>query len=162
MWAILLALLQGLVRSFFHGYLRIPTSAEALSMFVRGTPVAWHPAVGESQILFFLETNPGVLLSLAIKIISVCRMAGFNALRNSYRPLSSRTLADFFNRFYYYFKELLVDMFFYPTFLRYWKRRKRLRLVFATFAAVAFGNSYFHISPGTGSLFRSMGSGKRW
>ncbi len=83
---------------------------------------------------------------LGHKFIACCRMAGFNALRNSYRPLSSRTIAEFFNRFYYYFKELLVDFFFYPTFLRYWKQHKRLRIIFATFAAVAFGNSFFHLT----------------
>ena len=73
-------------------------------------------------------------------------MAGFNALRNTYRPLSSTTISEFFNRFYYYFKELLVDFFFYPTFLRYWKGHRRLRMVFATFAAVFFGNTLFHFT----------------
>ena len=73
-------------------------------------------------------------------------MAGFNALRNTYRPLSSTTIMEFFNRFYYYFKELLVDFFFYPAFLRYWKGHRRLRLVFATFAAAFFGNSFYHLT----------------
>ena len=143
-WSILLSVFQGVWTNFFHGYLRIPTSAQALAMSVRGTPVAWHLR-WESQILFFFQ----VTLSFAIlghRIISCCRMAGFNALRNSYRPLSSRTIAEFFNRFYYYFKELLVEFFFYPTFLRYWKGHKQLRMVFATFVAVAFGNSFYHLT----------------
>jgi hypothetical protein len=143
-WGILLSLLQTFWTYFFHGYLRIPTSAHALAMSAHGTPVAWHLR-WESQILFFLE----VTLNFAIigaRFISCCRMAGFNALRNSYRPLSSRTIAEFFNRFYYYFKELLVDFFFYPTFLRYWKGHKRLRMTLATFAAVTFGNGFYHIT----------------
>jgi hypothetical protein len=143
-WAILLSLFSAIWYRFFHGYLRIPTSAQALAMSVRGTPIAWRLR-WESQILFFFE----VTLDFAIfgnKFISVCRMAGFNALRNSYRPLSSRTIAEFFNRFYYYFKELLVDLFFYPTFLRYWKKHRRLRTIFATFVAVAFGNSFYHLT----------------
>jgi hypothetical protein len=65
-------------------------------------------------------------------------------LRNTYRPLSSRTVAEFFNRFYYYYKELLVDVFFYPTFLRYFKRNGKLRLVAAIFAAACFGNAFYH------------------
>jgi hypothetical protein len=143
-WAILLTLFSNFWYRFFHGYLRIPTSAQALAMSVHGTPVAWHLR-WESLILFFFE----VILSFSIlghRIIAVCRMAGFNALRNVYRPLSSTTIAEFFNRFYYYFKELLVDFFFYPTFLRYWKGHRRLRMVFATFASVAFGNSFFHLT----------------
>lgn len=143
-WAILLALLQSLFTRLFYGDLRIPTSAQSLAMSVHGTPAAWHVR-WESQILFFLA----VTLNFAVhghQIIAICRMAGFNALRNSYRPLSSTTIAEFFNRFYYYYKELLVDFFFYPTFLRYWKGHKRTRIIFATFAAVVFGNSFFHLT----------------
>jgi hypothetical protein len=143
-WAIMLAVFQNLWYRFFYGYLQIPTSAQALAMSVRGTPVAWHLR-WESQILFFFE----VTLSFAVmghRFISGCRMAGFNALRNSYRPLSSTSISEFFNRFYYYFKELLVDFFYFPVFLRYWKGHKRLRTVFATFAAIAFGNSFFHLT----------------
>jgi hypothetical protein len=143
-WAILLAVFSSLWNSFFHEYLRIPTSAHALAMSVRGTPVAWHLR-WESQLLAFFES----ILSISIlghRIIAVCRMAEFNALRNTYRPLSSTTIAEFFNRFYYYFKELLVDFFFYPAFLRYWKGNRRMRMVFATFAAAFFGNAFYHFT----------------
>jgi hypothetical protein len=143
-WAILLALLQSAWTIFFHGYLWIPTAADALAMSVRGMPVAWHLR-WESLILAFFE----LVLSISImghRIIASCRMAGFNALRNTYRPLSSTTIAEFFNRFYYYFKELLVDFFFYPAFLRYWKGHRRLRMVFATFAAAFFGNGFYHFT----------------
>lgn len=144
LWAILLALLQISWNRFFHGYLRIQTSAEALAMSVRGTPVAWHVR-WESQILAFFE----IILSFSIwghRSIACCRMAGFNAMRNTYRPLSSTTISEFFNRFYYYFKELLVDFFFYPAFLRYWKGHKRVRVIFATFAAAFFGNAFYHFT----------------
>jgi hypothetical protein len=143
-WAILLALVQILWDKLFHGYLRIPTSFEALALSVKGTPVSWHLRWA-SLILGFFE----LILSLSImghKIIAGCRMAGFNALRNTYRPLSSTTIAEFFNRFYFYFKELLVDLFFYPAFLRYWKGHKRLRMAFATFAAAFFGNGFYHFT----------------
>jgi hypothetical protein len=142
-WAILLAVLQGLWIRFFHGYLRIPTPDQALTMSVRGTPVAWHLRWA-CQLLAYFE----LIFTFSIfghRIIAVCRMAGFNALRNTYRPLSSTTIMEFFNRFYYYFKELLVDFFFYPSFLRYFKRHKRIRMIFATFAAAFFGNSLYHL-----------------
>jgi hypothetical protein len=143
-WAILLAALQGLWYKFFHGYLRIPMPDQALAMSVRGTPVAWHLRWA-CQILAYFE----LIFTFSIlghRIIACCRMAGFNALRNTYRPLSSTTIMEFFNRFYYYFKELLVDFFFYPAFLRYWKGHKRLRMIFATFAAAFFGNSFYHLT----------------
>src|SRR5208283_4270085 len=72
--------------------------------------------------------------------------AGFNALRNTYRPLSATSLIDFFNRFYYYFKELLVDFFFYPAFMRYWKKHRRFRTVFATASALILGDSFYHLT----------------
>jgi hypothetical protein len=143
-WTILLGLFQGLWNGFFHAYLQIPTAAQALALSVHGTPVAWH-LCWESEILAFFE----IILSFSIfghRFIACCRMAGFNALRNTYRPLSSTTIAEFFNRFYYYFKELLVDFFFYPTFLRFWKGHRRLRMVFATFAAAFFGNGFYHFT----------------
>ena len=143
-WAILLVFFQVYWFRFFHGYLRIPTADQALAMSVNGTPAAWHLR-WESLILGFFE----LILSISIlghRIIASCRMAGFNALRNTYRPLSSTTIAEFFNRFYYYFKELLVDLFFYPAFLRYWKGHRRMRMAFATFAAAFFGNAFFHFT----------------
>lgn len=76
--------------------------------------------------------------------IAIARFAGFNLPRFMYKPLSSRTLVDFWNRYHYYFKELLVDLFFFPTFLKYFKKHPRLRLIFATFMAAGVGNFLFH------------------
>ena len=84
------------------------------------------------------------LTVLGHTIVACCRMAGFAALRNTYRPFEARNVADFWNRYYYYFKELLVEFFYYPAFLRYFKRHPRLRRSFAVFASVFFGNIYFH------------------
>lgn len=143
-WALVLGLLQGIWMKFFHEHLGFPSAVQALIMSANGTPVPWH-VKWISQILFFFE----ITLQFAIvgnHFVAICRMFGFNALRNSYRPLSATTIAEFFNRFYYYFKELLVDLFFYPTFLRYWKGHRRLRMFFATFAAVVVGNSFYHLT----------------
>jgi len=141
-WAILLSLFFKYWNSFFHGYLMIQTLNDALAMSAKGTPLAWQTR-WEGLILTFFES----IFSMAIfthKLVACCRMAGYNALRSTYRPLSSRTIAEFFNRYAYYYKELLVDFFFYPAFLRYWKGHRRLRMVFATFAAACLGNAFFH------------------
>src|SRR5262249_49436305 len=77
-------------------------------------------------------------------IVATARLAGYRVLRNTYRPLQSRTLVDFWNRYYFYYKELLVEMFFFPTFVRCFKTRKRLRLFFATIMGATVGNFIYH------------------
>ncbi len=63
---------------------------------------------------------------------------------NTRSPLTSKTIAEFWNRYYYYFKELMVDFFFYPTFLRCFKKNQKLRIAAATFMAAGVGNVLFH------------------
>jgi hypothetical protein len=141
-WSILISLFAQLFARYVHGYLGIPTFAQALSLSVNRTPLPWY-SCWASLTASFLET----IMAFSVwghRFVACCRMAGFNALRNTYRPLSSRTVAEFFNRFYFYFKELLVDFFFYPMFLRYFKGRGRFRFVAAIFAAACFGNAFYH------------------
>ncbi|MBF0180099.1 MAG: hypothetical protein HQM03_08755 [Magnetococcales bacterium] len=77
-------------------------------------------------------------------IIGCLRLFGFNVFRNTYKPLLSQTLVDFWNRYYYYFKELLVDFFFFPTYLSFFKGHPRLRIFTATMASAFLGNFYYH------------------
>lgn len=155
-WAVLLMAFQALCQGLIYtGTFRIwdwslalpwfvdaPRFGDVLGASVAGAPAAWHLNWLALIARFLLE-----ILNLAIwghVIIAVCRMAGFRALRNTCRPLRSATIAEFWNRYYYYFKELLVEFFFYPAFMRYFKRSPRLRLVFATMAAAGFGNVMYH------------------
>jgi hypothetical protein len=39
-------------------------------------------------------------------IIGTLRLFGFNVFRNTYKPLLSESILEFWNRYYYYFKEL--------------------------------------------------------
>jgi hypothetical protein len=132
--------LKELVTLPFSGFL--PRYETAFNLAANGTPLPWHTnwAVLITNFLY-------ILLYAAFTthiIIAIVRMCGFNALRNTYRPLSSKTIAEFWNRYFYYFKELLVEFFFYPTFFRYFKKRPRLRMYTATMAAAFFGNFLFH------------------
>lgn len=98
-------------------------------------------------LLSIFANFPERLLVAAIGghvIVATARLAGFRLLRNTWRPLSSRSIAEFWNRYIYYFKEALVHVYFYPTYLSWFKRHPRLRLAFATFMAAGVGNFIFH------------------
>jgi hypothetical protein len=87
------------------------------------------------------------VLSLGSKghiVIGLVRMFGFNVFRNTYKPLLAVTIVEFWNRYYHYFKELLVNFFFYPTFTRYFKSQPRFRMFAAVFMAAFVGNIYYH------------------
>jgi len=80
-------------------------------------------------------------------IIAILRLFGFNVFRSTYKPLLAESVVEFWNRFYYYFKELLVTFFFMPTFAGFGRRLRRwpsLRLFVAVFAAAFVGNMYYH------------------
>ena len=98
-------------------------------------------------------------LNLAIYghvIIGCLRLLGFNVFRNTYKPLRAESIVEFWNRYFYYFKELLVDFFFYPTFLRCTWAGPRLRLCLAAFAAAFVGNMYLHIISNPGLLVQGQ------
>jgi len=102
---------------------------------------------GLSGLLSIITNFPEQMLMLAITghvLVAVARFAGFRLLRNTCRPLSARTIAEFWNRYFYYFKELLAHVYFYPTYVRCFKRHPRLRIAFATFVAAGVGNFMYH------------------
>jgi hypothetical protein len=149
-WSILLSLFLSAYTWFFHEYLGIPAYERALYLSSVHAPlsslVCW-----ECVILNFFRT----LIDISIwghRIIACCRMAGFEALRNTYRPLSSTTVADFFNRYYFYYKELVVRFFFFPAYHRLPARWGKLRMTLAIFAAVGVGNAYYHFTREMGYL----------
>lgn len=120
----------------------LPPFSKALEKSIGGTPYPWY-ICWASVIADFVS----IMLNWSVighLIIACCRMAGFRAVRSTYRPLQSRSIADFWNRYSFYFKELLVEFFFFPTYVRYFKRHPRLRMLAATFAAAGLGNAIFH------------------
>ena len=82
------------------------------------------------------------------RVIGILRLFGFNVFRNTYKPLLAESVLEFWNRYYYYFKELLVTFFFMPTFIGLGGKLRRwpnLRLFAAVFAAAFIGNMYYHL-----------------
>ncbi len=115
----------------------------ALETLLSGEATASVPL---SWTALYLELVRKVL-QLAITghvIVGALRLLGFHVFRNTYKPLLAESVVEFWSRYFYYFKELLVDTFFYPTFLRVFKRQPRLRIFAAIFMAACVGNLYFH------------------
>jgi len=105
------------------------------------------PALGIVWLSLYLELI-WEALSIAARghvWVGVLRLFGFPVFRNTYKPLLAESIVEFWNRFYYYFKELLVEFFFLPTYLRYFRNRPVLRMIAAVFAAALIGNMYYHL-----------------
>ena len=154
-WTLVLTLVSSMLEQIFYGN---PERGDSflgitLSMGFPSFNAVLHSGAGQTPYPWYMNWL-ALLASFCVKmvtfsvwghgIIATSRMAGYNALRNTYKPLQATTIADFWNRYYYYFKELLVENFFYPAFLRYFKKSPRLRLFFATLAAAGFGNVLYH------------------
>lgn len=107
-----------------------------------GRDVAVHMAW--SSIYLELVRMTLVLAATGHVIVGCLRLLGFNVFRNTYKPLLSETVVDFWSRYYYYFKELLVELFFYPTFFSCTWAGRKLRMFIAVFAAAFLGNMYYH------------------
>jgi hypothetical protein len=126
----------------FEVRLGIPKPQVLYEFYLQGRP---YPALASWCGMAWATF--GGTLTLAIwghSLVAVARLAGFRLPRNTWRPLQSRTLAEFWNRYYYYFKELLVEFFFMPTFLRTFRAYPRFRVFFATFMAAGVGNAIYH------------------
>jgi len=111
----------------------------------------------DSWLAIYLELFVQVLHHAAygLGVVGVLRLFGFNIFRNTYKPLLAESIVEFWNRYYYYFKELLVNFFFMPTFMqlgKLLKNRPTIRLFIAVFAAAFIGNMYYHIIEQGGSM----------
>jgi hypothetical protein len=141
-WTLLLAVGLKCFTVLVHGVVGLPTFDDSFLHSVAGTPypryICWA-----SLAASFVEDVLDMTIFGGV-IVATARLAGFRLLRNTYRPLQATSLAEFWNRYYFYYKELLVDQFFYPAFLRYFRNHRRLRMFFATFAAACVGNLLFH------------------
>lgn len=140
-WSVLLSLVWATLDTA-RGAVGIPLLPDAIAASSAHHPPAWY-LCWASLLAGFADS----VLRTALwgnTVVAGCRLAGFRLLRNTYRPLESRTIVDFWNRYYYYFKELIADFFFYPVYLRCFKKHPRVRMLFATWVSVGVGIPLFH------------------
>lgn len=155
LWMAVKELLAGVVFGVDNGFRQALGGASLdlprLSIMLKDPDGGWG-GLGWATLYGELFLN---VLNRAAKghlIIGVLRVFGFYVFRNTYKPLLSQTVVGFWNRYYYYFKELLVEFFFYPTFARWFRKKARLRLFAAVFMAAFVGNMYYHLIRMTGEL----------
>jgi hypothetical protein len=141
-WTLILAACLWAFVHVVHGLLGLPHFDRIFLDFVGGVRDPRY--LGWASLVAFFVEDVLCMTLFGGAIVACARMAGFRLLRNTYRPLEARTLADFWNRYYFYYKELLVDHFFYPVFIRCFRTNRRLRIFFATFMAACVGNLLFH------------------
>jgi hypothetical protein len=135
----------------------IPPLPKVVQSFALGQPT--NAGVGWAAIVSAVAIGALELAVWGHRVVACARLAGWKLRRNTWRPLASRSLADFWNRYYFYFKELLLDFFFYPTFFRLFKRHARLRTFCATFMAAGVGNAIYHFVRDIDRVF-SLGPGQ--
>lgn len=148
-WMVALALMDAVVYGRTDTFLAATLAPWSLGLPYIGDLMraGSSPAIAIAWLSVYLELIRAIL-GLAIwghVIIGCLRLLGFNVFRNTYKPLLAQSIVEFWNRFFYYFKELLVEFFFYPAFFRCGWAGPRLRLWLAIFAAAFLGNIYFHL-----------------
>jgi len=141
-WGFILQKANYRLQVFLEDGLGLPPLRDALIAQAQGLPV--EPHIGWAILVTHYVIKVLSLAATGHIIVALVRMAGFAIPRNTVKPFASRTLAEFWNRYYYYFKEILVDFFFFPAFTRYFKKHPKLRVAFATFCAAGVGNALYH------------------
>jgi len=86
-----------------------------------------------------------VLAVYSHTIVGIFCLLGFHIPRNMRSPLLATTILDFWGRYYFYFKELLMDFWFFPVFLRTARLPALWRTMLATVSAAFVGNLYYHL-----------------
>ena len=142
-WGYLLSLIDLVLRATLLGDHAIPTVDSAITAFVSGAP--YPTAIGWGAIILDTALITLGMAAWGHTIVGIARLAGFRLPRNMCRPLQSRTLIDFWNRYFFYFKELLVDFFYVPTFLKTFRNFPKIRGTFAIFMAAGVGNYLYHV-----------------
>jgi hypothetical protein len=98
-WALLLSGILAAFRWSVYDQLGVPELKVAFDHFLQGS---YAPT--PYSLVSVVASLPERLLAMAVMghiIIATARLAGFRLLRNTYRPLSSRTIAEFWNRYVY-------------------------------------------------------------
>lgn len=136
---------QGL--SLFLVWLRvsaeIPEFGQIVHLHLGGHPVPPRSICWLSLLIAF---PTGMVRGFVVGniLIAAARLGGFCLLQQVYQPWFARSIADYWNRVSFYYKETVLQLFFYPCYLRNFKNWPRLRMAAAIVMAAGIGNLLFH------------------
>jgi hypothetical protein len=140
---VLISIVRGRGLAWIYGPLHVPTFGAAFRAQLAGRPYAVGWCWASVLAGFFKRIMKFAAYGNAC--VAIGRLSGFRLLQFTYKPCAARSVAEFWNRYNYYFKELLVDFFFFPTFVRFLKGQGWRRLALATFMAATVGNLIAHL-----------------
>jgi hypothetical protein len=149
-WMVALSIMQGLLYgspNWAHRALGGAVAISPLPAFGQLLAQGAAAPLWQSWVSIYLELVRRVLLIAVLGhgVVGLLRLFGFNIFRNTYKPLLAETVSQFWARLEFYYKELLVDFFFLPTFAKWFRRWPALRTFAAVFAAAVIGNMYCHL-----------------
>lgn len=115
----------------------------AMVAFKNGTPVStlqlWQAVFTDFGIYFIWVLWSG------LNAVATMRLAGFPVFRNTYRLHESRTFAEFFERYQYFYKELVFKVAFWPAFVQFRGLRVEWRVALSLFLSVGVYNTYVNV-----------------
>ena len=151
-WLITLAILFFALRPVALQIFRLAMAALEIEPLRRYDPLV--EALGEGGVsviavwcvLFYAFLSFALLWAgVAHLKVGLWRLFGYDIERYFQKPYKATNLVDLWWRYSYHYREFLVRVFYYPVFLRFFKKNLRIRIFVATFAAAGFGNLVYHV-----------------
>ncbi len=100
----------------------------------------WLAVLTDFWIYFIL------LMWTGLTAVATMRMAGFHIFRNTYRLFESATFSEFFERYQYFYKELVFTTAFWPLFVRMRSIGLKWRVALSLFLSVGVYNTYLNLT----------------
>ncbi len=131
----------------------VPFYPDLLHAHLRGEglPARWMCWV--CLISWFFE-QLAANFALGNLLVALARLGGYQLLQQVYKPWAARSLMDYWRRISYYYSQVIVEVFFFPTFVGHFGKEPRLRKVLALFMAIVVGNFVYHFRNLLGTLSR--------
>ncbi|MBS2034958.1 hypothetical protein JST97_08215 [bacterium] len=126
-----------------RAHLGIPEFGALLHAQLAGTALYSRGLCWSSLVISFFE---GMVMAICWGnlLVACARLGGFRILQQVYKPLAATSIADYWNRISFYYKQVVVDLFFFPAYVGYFKNYPRVRQGFAILMAAGVGNLVYH------------------